>query len=158
MPSKFIHYLLVGSTVEVFIVKSNTFTGLLFQDGLMKTTYAAYPEVLLVDATYKLNELRMPVYLMLVIDSNGQSEIIAVFLTSLETEEAIGDMIRAFKEHNPNWSSTKVVMTDKDFVERAVFCKEFPAASLLICLFHTLRSMKREVTTEKLGLRPGKLV
>ena len=124
----------------------------------MKTTYAAYPKVLLVDATYKLNELRMPVYLMLGIDSNGQSEIIAVFLTSLETEEAIGDMIRAFKEHNPNWSSTKVVMTDKDFVEPAVSCKEFPAASLLICLFHTLRSMKMEVTTEKLGLRPGKLV
>ena len=44
--------------------------------------YAAYPEVLLVDATYKLNELRMPVYLLLVIDSNGQSEIVGVFVNS----------------------------------------------------------------------------
>ena len=84
------HYFLVGSTVEVFIDESNTFTGLLFQDGLMKTTCAAYPKVLLVDAIYKLTELRMSVYLMLVIDSNGQSESVAASLTSLETEEAIG--------------------------------------------------------------------
>ena len=59
--SKLMHYFLVGSAVDVFIDESNTFTGLLFQDGLMKTTYAAYPEDLLVNATYKLNELCMPV-------------------------------------------------------------------------------------------------
>ena len=68
----------------------------------MKTTYAAYPKVLLVDATYMLNELRMPVYLMMVIDSNGQIEIVAVFVTSLETEQAIDGMIQAFKVHNSN--------------------------------------------------------
>ena len=65
----FIHYLLLGYTVEVFIDKSNNFISLLFQDGLMKTTYAAYPEFFLVDATYMLNELRMPVYFMLVMMS-----------------------------------------------------------------------------------------
>ena len=134
---------------------TKTFSGLLFRDGLMKTNFAAYPEVLMVDATYKLNELRMPLYLMLIIDSNGQSEIIGVFLTALETQEAIGKMVQVFKSENPRWSCTKVVITDKDFTERAVFQKEFPSASLLICLFHTLRSMKREVSCEKLGLRPG---
>ena len=28
----------------------------------MKTVYAAYPQVLLVDATYKLSDLQMPVW------------------------------------------------------------------------------------------------
>ena len=78
-----------GSTVEAYIDDHNTFSGLFFQDGIMKMVYAAYPEVLLVDATYKLNELRMPVYLLLVIDSNGQSEIVGVFVTHLETADAI---------------------------------------------------------------------
>ena len=46
-------------------------------------------------------------------------------------------------------------MSDKDFNERAVFRKEFPEAALHICLFHTLRTFRREVTTEKMGIRPG---
>ncbi len=121
----------------------------------MKLNFEFYPEVLMIDATYKLNELRMPLYLMMIVDSNGQSEIIATFLTVLETEKAITKMVQVFKTHNPNWSLTKVVMSDKDFTERAVFKKEFPSASLLICLFHTLRSLKREVSCEKLGLLPG---
>ena len=46
-------------------------------------------------------------------------------------------------------------MSDKDFNEWAVFRKEFPGAALHICLFHTLQSFRREVTTEKLGIQPG---
>ena len=141
--------------MEIFTSEDQTFSGLFFQDGLMKAAFAAYPEVFMIDATYKLNELRMPVYLMVVIDCNGQSEIVGLFMTVSETEDAITKMLQAFKTHNPDWPSTNVVMTDKDFTERAVFRKEFPSASLLICLFHTMRSMKREVTCEKLGLSPG---
>ena len=48
-----------------------------------------------------------------------------------------------------------MVMTDKDFVERKVFERGFPQSSLHICLFHTLRSFKREITCEKLQLRIG---
>ncbi len=103
--------------MEIFASEDKIFTGLLFQDNLIKITFAAYPEVLMVDATYKLNQLRMPLYSMIVVDSNGQIEIVGVFLTALETEEAIGKMVRAFKAHNPSWSSTKVVMSDKDFTE-----------------------------------------
>ena len=39
----------------------------------------------------------MPVYLKLVIDSNGQSKIVAIFMTASETEEAITKMVQAFK-------------------------------------------------------------
>ena len=69
----------VGSTVDIFSDEENTFTGILFQDSIMKSSFVSYPEVLMIDATYKLNELRMPLYLMIVLDGNGQSEIVAVF-------------------------------------------------------------------------------
>ncbi len=65
----------------------------------MKSTFASYPEVLMVDATYKLNELRMPLYLMIVVDSNGQSEIVSAFLTAMVTQEAITKMVQVFKSH-----------------------------------------------------------
>ena len=68
----------------------------------------------MVDATYKLNELRMSLYLMIVIDGNGQSEIVAMFLTLLETKQAITDnMIRAFKEVNPAWQRIIIIIITK---------------------------------------------
>ena len=102
------------------------FTGLFFQYNIMKIISAACPELIIVDATYKLNELRMPLYLILIVDGNGQSEIVGLYLTSLETREAISEMVRWFKIHNSPWKSTRVFLTDKDFVVRA---------ELLLCLF-----------------------
>ena len=121
----------------------------------MKLNFASYPEVLMTDATYKLNDLRMPLYLIMIVDCNGQSEIIATFLTVFETEDAITKMVQTFKSHNCNWIQTKVVISDKDFTERMVFKKEFPAAFLIIYLFHTLRTLRQEVTFDKLGILPG---
>ena len=39
--------------------------------------------------------------------------------------------------------------------ERNVFSAAFPAASLQLCLFHTLHSFSREVTLDKMGIRAG---
>ena len=64
----------------------------------------------MIDATYKLNELQIPVYLMVVIDCNGQSEIIGVFVTASETEEAIAKMLLAFIALNPEWLSTPRIL------------------------------------------------
>ena len=143
-----------GSSVEVWLDK-DVFSALFFQDSMMKSAFSGFPEVLFVDATYKLNDLRMPLYLMMCIDGNGRSEIVALFLTSQEMQSDITRMVKAFKKHNPTWSSTKVVISDKDFNERAVFKREFPQAALHLCLFHTLRSFRREITTEKMGIRCG---
>ena len=46
----------------------------------MKNAFQAYPELLCLDATYKLLELVVPVYLILCEDSNGLSEIVCVCL------------------------------------------------------------------------------
>ena len=45
----------------------------------MREAFKAYPEIIFIDATYKLRELGLPVYLMLCEDSNGQSEIVCLF-------------------------------------------------------------------------------
>ena len=74
----------------------------------MKIDFAQYPEVILLDATYKLNDLQMPLYLMLVTDGNGESQVVMTCLTVTETEEAITQMNKTFKTHNPEWKKCKV--------------------------------------------------
>ena len=50
----------------------------------MEKIYTAFPEMLFVDATHKVNELQMPLYIFLVCDGNGQSEIVAACLVASE--------------------------------------------------------------------------
>jgi len=138
---------IIGSTVDVYVNEDNVFTGFFYQDKL-KYSYQSYSEVLIVDSTYKVNDLRMPLYIMLIVDGNGQSEVATMCLTPLETREAITKLVHSFKDNNSSSSETSVVITDKDFVERSVFSEEFPNAVIHIC-------MRREITCEKLGIRPG---
>ena len=49
----------------------------------------------------------------------------------------------------------RVVMADKDLKERDVIKQCLPNAVVLICLFHTLRTFRREVSCEKLGISSG---
>ena len=54
------------------------------------------------------------------------------------------------------WSEdVRVVMVDKDIKECDIFKSCLPNASVLICLFHTLRSLRREVTCDKMGISSG---
>lgn len=144
-----------GASVEIYCDSEKNLKGIFFQDQQMKDAFKAYPELLCVDATYKLLELGLPVYLMLCEDSNGQSEIVAVCLLVTEDSDSMTWMMEAFKKHNADWEHVRVVMADKDIGERDVIKQQLPHAAVLICLFHTLRSLRREITCEKMGISSG---
>ena len=91
-------------------------------------------------------------YLLLVIDGDGLSEIAALFNLADQLKSTVENIVKVFQRHNEFWTETKVIMSDKDSVEWKAFSKCFGNASLLICLYHTLRSFRREVTCEKMGL------
>ena len=61
----------------------------------------------MVDATYKLLDLKMPVSVLLAVNGHGLSKIVGLFVV------------------------------------------------LQICLFHTLRTFKREITMDKMGITSG---
>ena len=138
--------------MEIIVTEENVVNGIFFQDKEMRHMYDRFPEMMFVDATYKLNDLRMPLYLFLVEDGNGESEIVAVWMVVTEDAISIRQMAEIFKKHNCRWSDTVTIMADKDFIERDAFKAEFPEASILICLFHVLRTFRREITTDKLGI------
>lgn len=130
----------VGSIVEVLSDERKQFKGLFFQDNAMIVAFRAYPELLCLDATYKLLDLRLPIYLMLVEDSNGESEIVCVCILVSEDSESIKWMLEMFQKHNSRWIDIRVVMADKDIKERDTVRSVIPNANVLICLFHTLRA------------------
>ena len=102
-----------------------------------------------VDATHKVIELRMPLHVFLFCDGNGQSKIVATFLVASEQKPVIKQMVRNFKKHNISWSTTKVIMTEKDMNERDTLSEELPGAVLQLCLFHILRTFGREIAMHR---------
>lgn len=115
----------------------------------MSQFYQKYPEVILFDATYKLNNLNFALFIQLCIDGNGESEVVSLYICRNESHESIGAMLTIFKELNPNWNKTSVFIGDKDFADRSVYLDYFPDAVLQICLFHVLQIFNREITTIK---------
>ena len=144
-----------NATVDVCSDVEGNFIGLLLQDKDMQEVFNAYPEILFVDATYKLLELQLPLYILAVEESNGLTEIVGVCVLAVETRESLVWFLEAFKNHNPAWEKTRVVMADKDINEREVIASCLPNAAILICLFHTLRSFRREITPDKVNISQG---
>ncbi|KAF0745870.1 zinc finger SWIM domain-containing protein 3-like [Aphis craccivora] len=91
------------------------------------------------DATYKLLDLRLPVYVLMTEDGNG----VALHL-----------VFETFKKNNPMSIQTRVYVTDKDMKERNVIRQVFPNSALNICLFHNLRTFNGEITCEKINITP----
>ena len=91
-------------------------------------------------------------HLLLVIDEDGLSETAALFILPDELKSTVENILKVYLKHNELWTETKVIMSDKDFVEKEAFSKCFVNASLLICLYYTLRSFRGEVTCEKMGI------
>ncbi|KAG3125818.1 hypothetical protein PI126_g22599 [Phytophthora idaei] len=59
--------------------------------------------------------------------------------------------IRAFKQNNPGWTDVKVIVIDKDFTELALLREEFPCATVILCHFHVIDYLKREVSKKDYG-------
>ena len=56
-----------------------------------------------------------------------------MFVTVVKTEKSMTKMVEVFNLHNPAWVSSRVLISDKDCNERAVFTKEFPGICLQLC-------------------------
>uniref|UniRef100_A0A8D8YXM5 Zinc finger SWIM domain-containing protein 3 n=1 Tax=Cacopsylla melanoneura TaxID=428564 RepID=A0A8D8YXM5_9HEMI len=141
-----------GGYVEV-VAREGKLEGIFFQDEIMKNSFKQNPELVLLDATYCLNSLAMPLYILMVINGNGQGQVAAVFILAHETSVNIIKMLEIFKTKNPDTSKIEIIFTDKDFSERNALQYVFPSAVLLLCFFHTLRTFQRNVANEKMGLK-----
>lgn len=141
------------SGVIVFIKsEKNELQGIFYQDEEMRKTFQLFPELLFIDVIYKVSTSGLGLYVFSVENSNGENEIVAFFLRTSEEVPTTSLMVKLFKKHNPAWTHTNTIVTDKDMVERDTFKEEFPQAKTLLCIFRTLRTFRREITTDKMGI------
>jgi zinc finger SWIM domain-containing protein 3 len=112
----------------------------------MKTAYNKFPEVCLLDATYNVNNIKMPLYTLMVEDGYGASIPVAHMLVVNEETSTLDSAFTCFKECAVATGDTKVFLIDKDFTEIAVVKKHFPTAKIQLCRFHVIRTFKKETT------------
>ena len=85
----------------------------------IQTVYCHFLELLMIDATYKLTELHMHLFIFLVVHGNGNSKIVAIRLTTEESEVALQKLAAILNvTMKLGWIHTNVNYTDKDLTEQ----------------------------------------
>lgn len=145
-----------NATVKV-IKDGNQLDCVFFQDARMKKFFDTYPEILMFDGTYKLNDRRMPLVILLVVDGNGESQIAGLCVVRSENDQTFRNLFDEFKKENPKHTDIKVIMSDKASANASAFSASFPHAKHQLCVFHVLQIFNREVTTRKRSMTQGQV-
>lgn len=61
-----------GAVVTAFTDEESMLKAIYFQIPEMRNMFESYRELLLIDATYKLNDLNMPLYVLMSVDGMGR--------------------------------------------------------------------------------------
>lgn len=69
-----------------------------------------------------------------------------------ESAECLSDAITSFKSFNATWDDVRVIIVDKDFGEISLLQSAFPAARILLCVFHVVKYLRTEMAKRVYGL------
>lgn len=115
-----------------------------FQTGEMRASFESYPEVLIIDTTYKLTTNNMPLVVFDVIDCYGAGRIAGYCLISNEKKEIVTEALQLFVSSCPEIvGKIKTVLVDKDQSEIGSVKAVIPHAEVHLCDFHVKEAMKR---------------
>ncbi|RUS68717.1 hypothetical protein EGW08_023520 [Elysia chlorotica] len=114
----------------------------------MINLYNAFPEVIYMDGTYRVNQSGYPLYQLMVEDSAGRGRPVFYAFVRLETSDLLTHMLSVFKSFvGGDISKTAVFMTDKCLKERHAIFTIFPEVKSLLCHFHVHKAFKEKIST-----------
>ena len=116
---------------------------------------ATHSEVLMLDATYKVNNIRMPLYTLAVVDKHGHGQPVAHAVLAREDELHV----RMFVSDVVQWDARAAgatFITDKDFAEINAVRSVCPDANIFLCRFHIMKSFTEEINKE--GVQDGEIL
>lgn len=125
---------------------------ILFQDERMLHNFKLYPDVILCDATYKVNDRSIPLFVIMVIDGHGETQVAALVLLKSENIRSIQNVLKAFKQKNEKHTEIKTVIVDKSAANISSFGTVFPNAVVQLCVFHAKQAFRRKVVQTNTGL------
>jgi hypothetical protein len=132
-------------SLKYFANDQNILEYVFWQTKSMKETFKTYPNIICVDATFNLNRSGYPLYIIITIDANFETRIVALGLVSSDKR---GDIVKAFfqwfNDENPENPLIKTIIADKNETQLNVFVELYPTANVSLCLYHVMKSMKLE--------------
>lgn len=90
------------------------------------------------------------VYLFVVACVQGQ--YVQHALMENESADCLGDAVKSFKSFNSTWDQVRVIIVDKDFGEIALLQEAFPAARILLCVFHVVKYLRGEMAKREYNI------
>ena len=104
---------------------------------------AVYPDLLLLDCTYKTNRYGMPLLDIIGVNARERSFCVAFAFLSSETEEDycwVLERLRSIYETG-KIRLPSVTLTDRDLALRNAVIREFPQVACLLCLWHANKAV-----------------
>ena len=138
--------------VRLVVDSDNTVRQILIQTAAMKETFAKFPEVMLLDDTYSINNCGMPLYAFIVEDGYGKDQLVGLFLLSGEGSAQMKTMVELFRNANPTVTETKTIIIDKDFSEISATEAGLPHVDIQLCTFHCIKVVQKKVGSLPLDL------
>ena len=103
-----------SSAGGVIVNDNNTLEVYYYQSGLMKCLFKTFPEIMLINATYNVNRIGMPLYCFMIKDNFGCRRVVNYAVTTEEDTSHLRQIVQSFKSENLDWDVVHVIVVDKD--------------------------------------------
>uniref|UniRef100_A0A8C9KLN7 Zinc finger SWIM-type containing 3 n=1 Tax=Panthera tigris altaica TaxID=74533 RepID=A0A8C9KLN7_PANTA len=132
-----------GSMASLSVGNSQDLDRLSFQSSKMTDLFIRFPENLLLHRVE--NTQGHILYAFLVENKEREGRVVHFAVLKAETATSVAKMLSIFTEFNTDWPKVKVVFVDPSFPHRAILQEIFPAARILLSIYHTTRLLEKKL-------------
>ena len=116
--------------------------------------YRAYPEVLLLDCTYKTNKFKMPLLVIIGLTGLNTSFYVAFVFLRSEQERDYYWALQQLKISLDNSTQPRVIVTNRDLALMNAISTSFPDTAHLLCQWHIQKNILAKCRLSFTGLPP----
>ncbi|XP_036758028.2 zinc finger SWIM domain-containing protein 3 [Manis pentadactyla] len=132
-----------GSMASLSVGNSQDLDRLSFQSSKMSDLFIRFPENLLLHRVE--NTQGHILYAFLVENKEREGRVVHFAVLKTETTTSVAKMLSIFTEFNSDWPKVKVVFVDPSFPHRGILQEIFPAARILLSIYHTTRLLEKKL-------------
>ncbi|CAK6447881.1 unnamed protein product [Pipistrellus nathusii] len=132
-----------GSMASLSVGNSQDLDRLSFQSSKMSKLFVRFPENLLLHRVE--NAQGHILYAFLVENKERESRVVHFAVLGAETATSVAKMLGIFTEFNSDWPRVKVIFVDPSYPYRAILQEIFPAARILLSIYHTTRLLEKKL-------------
>ncbi|KFO32401.1 zinc finger SWIM domain-containing protein 3 [Fukomys damarensis] len=132
-----------GSMASFSVGTNKDLDRLSFQSSKMSDLFIRFPENLLLHRVE--NTQGHILYAFLVENKEREGRVVHFSVLKAVTATSVAKMLSIFTEFNSDWPKVKVVFVDPSFPHRAILQEIFPAARILLSIYHTTRLLEKKL-------------